>query len=187
VPEPGSVTVTQQPRGPQSNFEKANDFKGSVTVATVTDGRANQSKTVTPFARSQWHAGGSPVTVPERHPGAAAYAGAVMLASVGIILSAVGMIETATYALAVGGVLFCALAVSADVLTLTMPSVVGALWRHRSPAVVLGGLLWCAGAAVTVANLAGYIGEHIEQYENGRQRMATGRSMALERTGAAQG
>jgi hypothetical protein len=34
------------------------------------------------------------------------------------------MVETATYALAVGGVLFCALTVSADVLTPTMPSVV---------------------------------------------------------------
>jgi hypothetical protein len=73
------------------NFEKANDFKGSVTVATVTDKRANQSKTVTPFAQSQWQAGGSPVTVPERHPGAAAYAGAVMLASAGVTLSAVGI------------------------------------------------------------------------------------------------
>jgi hypothetical protein len=104
-----------------------------------------------------------------------------MLASVGITLSTVGMVETATYALAVGGVLFCALAVSADVLTLTLPSVIGALWRRRSPAVVLAGLLWCAGVAVTVANLAGYVGEHVEQYQNGRQTMATGRSMALER------
>jgi hypothetical protein len=32
--------------------------------------------------------------------------------------------ETATYALAVGGTLFCALAVAADVLTLTMPSAI---------------------------------------------------------------
>jgi hypothetical protein len=163
------------------NFEKTNDFKGSVTVATVTNGRANHSKTVTPFAQPQWQAGG-PVTVPKRYPGAAAYAGAVMIASVGITLSAVGMVETATYALAAGGVLLCALAVAADVLTLTMPSVIGALWRRRSPAVVaLAGLLWCAGAAVTVANLAGYVGEHVEQYQNGRETLATGRSMALER------
>jgi hypothetical protein len=105
-----------------------------------------------------------------------------MIASVGITLSAVGMVETATYALAAGGVLLCALAVAADVLTLTMPSVIGALWRRRSPAVVaLAGLLWCAGAAVTVANLAGYVGEHVEQYQNGRETLATGRSMALER------
>jgi hypothetical protein len=104
-----------------------------------------------------------------------------MIASVGITLSAVGMVETATYALAVGGVLLCALAVAADVLTLTMPSVIGALWRRRSPAVALAGLLWCAGAAVTVANLAGYVGEHVEQYQNGRETLATGRSMALER------
>jgi hypothetical protein len=40
----------------------------------------------------------------------------------------------------------------------TMPSVIGALWRRRSRAVLLAGLLWCAGAAVTVANLAGLRG-----------------------------
>jgi hypothetical protein len=73
------------------------------------------------------------------------------------------------------------LASSADLLTLTMPSVVGALWQRRSPAVALAGLLWCAGAAVTVANLAGYVGEHVEEYQNARQTLATGRSMALER------
>ncbi len=61
-----------------------------------------------------------------------------------------------------------------------MPSVIGALWRRRSPAVVLAALLWCAGGAVTVANLAGYVGEHVEQYQAGRQTMATGRSMAME-------
>jgi hypothetical protein len=60
-------------------------------------------------------------------------------------------------------ILFCALAVSADLLTLAMPSVVGALWRRRSPAVMLARALWCAGCAVTVANLAGYVGEHVEQ------------------------
>jgi len=55
------------------------------------------------------------------------------------------LVETATYSLVVGGVLFCALAVAADVLTLTMPSVIGALWRTalacrdpRRPAVVRG-------------------------------------------------
>jgi len=110
-----------------------------------------------------------------------AYVAAVSLATVGVGLSVVGMIETATYALAVGGVLFCALAVAADVLTLTMPSIIGALWRRRSPAVLLAGLLWCAGAAVTVSNLAGYAGEHVEEYQAGRETMAAGRSMAMER------
>jgi hypothetical protein len=38
----------------------------------------------------------------------------------------------------------------------------------------------CIGFA-PCSYFAGYIGEHIEQYENGRQTMATGRSMALER------
>jgi hypothetical protein len=116
-----------------------------------------------------------------------AYTAAVALAAVGIGLSALGMIETATYALAVGSVLFCALAVAADVLTLAMPSVIGALWRRRSPAVILAGLLWCAGAAVTVANLAGYVGEHVEQYQAGRETMATGRNLAMERLARLQG
>jgi len=33
----------------------------------------------------------------------------------------------------------------------------------------------------TVGNLAGYVGEHVEQYQAGRETMATGRSMAIER------
>jgi hypothetical protein len=66
-------------------------------------------------------------------------------------------------------------------ITLVMPATVGALWRRRSPAVVLAMALWCCGAAVTVANLAGYVGEHVEEYQNGRQTMATGRDMAMER------
>jgi hypothetical protein len=73
---------------------------------------------------------------------------------VGITLSAVGMVETATYALAVGGTLFCALALAADVLTLTMPSAVahcGIAGRSLFPR----GAQWRAGAAVTVANLRG--------------------------------
>src|SRR5258708_33847643 len=62
-----------------------------------------------------------------------------------------------------------------------MPSVIGALWRRRSLAVILAGLLWCAGAAVTVANLAGYGGEHVEQYQAGRETLATGRTLTMER------
>jgi DNA-binding transcriptional regulator YdaS (Cro superfamily) len=118
---------------------------------------------------------------PARGVSVGGYLAATCLAAVGVTLSGVGMVETATYALAIGGVLFCALAVAADVLTLTMPATVGALWRRRSPAVVLAGALWCAGSAVTIANLAGYVGEHVEQYQSGRETLATGRSMALER------
>jgi hypothetical protein len=104
-----------------------------------------------------------------------AYVAAIGLATVGVGLSVVGMVVTATYVL--GGVLFRALAVAADVLTLTIPSVIGALRRRRSPTVLLAGLLWCAGAAVTVANLAGYVGEHIEQYQAGRGHRADGTTL----------
>jgi hypothetical protein len=70
---------------------------------------------------------------------------------------------------------------SADLLTLVMPATIGALWRKRSPAVILAGLLWCAGVAVTVVNIAGYVGEHVDEYQNGRQTVVTGRDMAMER------
>jgi hypothetical protein len=174
----------------QHPTEKPNDFKDSVTVARDAalpadhDGEKDSiTNAVTTFAQPQWQAIADPAPASrgERRWSVASVAAAVCLAAVGITLSAVGIVETATYALAVGGALFCALAVSADLLTLTMPSVAGALWRRRSPAVVLAGLMWCAGAAVTIANLAGYVGEHVEQYQNGRQTLATGRSMALER------
>ena len=191
-----TVPVDQRPA------EKPNDFRESVTVerdaASPADRGGEKSsgtKAVTTFAQPQWRATSlsatgqrfaavDPAQLGEqgaRRWSMASVAAAVCLAAVGITLSTVGMVETASYAMAVGGVLFCALAVSADLLTLTMPSVVGALWRRRSPAVVLAGALWCAGAAVTVANLAGYVGEHVEQYQNSRQTLATGRSMALER------
>jgi hypothetical protein len=160
--------------------QKPNDFKGSVTVErdaalpTKRDGKKHSSTNgVTQFIQPQNQVA--------TRPGYGAITAAIGLATVGITLSVVGMVETATYALAAGGVLFCTLAVVADVLTLTMPSVAGALWRRRSPAVVLAGALWCAGAAVTVANLAGYVGEHVEQYQAGRETLATERGIALER------
>lgn len=109
------------------------------------------------------------------------YVASGLLAVVGIGLSAIGMIETATYSLAAGGFLFCALAIGADALTLTMPATIRALWWKRSPAVVLAGLMWCVGIVVTVENIAGYVGEHVEQYQAGRETGATERSMALER------
>jgi hypothetical protein len=104
-----------------------------------------------------------------------------LLGAVGIGLSAIGMIETASYALAVGGVLFCALAIAADALTLVMPATIGALWRKRSPAMALAGLLWCAGVAVTFINIAGYVGEHIEQYQTARESRATEHNVTMER------
>jgi hypothetical protein len=109
------------------------------------------------------------------------YAAAGIVGAVGIGLSAIGMVETATYSLAVGGVLFCAKAIGADALTLTMPTTIRALWRRRSPLVVVAGLMWCVGGVVTVSNIAGYVAEHVEQYQVGRETGATERSMAMER------
>jgi hypothetical protein len=168
------VAVTAPAAQPDTrSAEKPNGFKGRVTVAdrhSVTIGKAHKSNGVTPSVQPPWQAGN-----------VVAYGAAICLAIIGIGLSAIGMVETATYSLAVGGFLFCALAIAADVLTLAMPATVGALWRKRSPAVALAMVLWASAAAVTLANLAGYVGEHVEQYQNGRQTMATGRTMAMER------
>jgi len=93
------------------------------------------------------------------------------------------MTETASYSLVGGGFLFCTLAVAADVLTLTMPR---RHWRPVAPPLTgrdPGRPAVVAGAAVTVVNLAGYVGEHLEQYQAGRETMATVRSMAMERLG----
>ena len=103
------------------------------------------------------------VTPPVPRGSIGRYVAAGLLGVVGIGFSAIGMIETASYSLTVGGLLFCAKAIGADVLTLTMPATIGTLWRKRSPAVILAGVLWCAGIVVTVENLAGYVGEHVEQ------------------------
>jgi hypothetical protein len=120
------------------------------------------------------HQGATVVTLVGR------YAAPVLLGAVGIGLSAVGMVETASYAWAIGG-LFCALAVSADVLTLTMPAIIAALWRRRSAAVLLAFGLWLGGVAITTANIAGFIGERTEQYQTARETGATERAMTLER------
>jgi len=146
---------------------------------TVKDRTATERKRRSRAKRKQCDrhitAPGHGVTVPVTAPvtGTAGsigrYVAAGLLGAVGIGLSAIGMVETASYSLAVGGFLFCALAMAADVLTLVMPATIGALWRKRSTAVVLAGLLWCAGVAVTVVNIAGYVGEHIEQYQVARK------------------
>jgi hypothetical protein len=108
------------------------------------------------------------------------HAAAIIVGAVGIGLSAMGMVETASYSMAFG-FLFCAKAIGADALTLTMPPTIRVLWRRRSPAVALAFLMWCAGVVVTVSNIAGYVGEHVEQHEAGRETGATERAIAMER------
>jgi hypothetical protein len=108
-------------------------------------------------------------------------AAVVLLILIGVTLSAVGMFETATYAQASGGWSSLAKALGADTLTLTMPAAIGALWCRRSPVVVLALALWVAGLTITSANIAGFIGEHAEQYQAGREVAATDRNLVLER------
>jgi hypothetical protein len=180
VRTPPLPAVTPEDTVTPPAIEQAPDGHDAVTAAAPMAAPRN-ADTVTRGAMTAKRDGVAVAHPTGRATDVMAYVAAIGLATVGVGLSVVGMVETATYALAVGGVLFCAVAVAADVLTLTMPSVIGTLWRRRSLAVILAGLLWCAGAAVTVANLAGYVGEHVEQYQAGREAMAAGRSMAIER------
>ncbi len=114
-----SPDVTLVPATVPVEIRKGNDFNGDVTVRdTVTGGKSNRDNDVSPFVESRWQAAGK-----RRHSATVGrYLAAGLLAAVGLTLSAVGMVETATYSLAVGGTLFCAMAVTADALTLAMPS-----------------------------------------------------------------
>jgi hypothetical protein len=103
-----------------------------------------------------------------------------IVASVGVALAVIGMIETTAYALRVGGWLFAALAICADALVLFMPAAVAGLWRRRSPATIVAAALWLVGAAVTLANLSGYIGSSDDAFRAVRETQSTQRSLALE-------
>ncbi len=105
----------------------------------------------------------------------------VVLASVGLALAAIGMIETTSYSLRVGGPLLAALAICADALVLFMPTAVAALWRRRSPAAIAAAGLWLIGGAITLANLSGYIGSSDDAFRAARQSKAMERALALER------
>jgi hypothetical protein len=101
----------------QRPTEKPNDFKEIVTVerdaalpANRRDGEKLSTKAVTPFPEPQWQAIADPAPASrgERRWSVTSVAAAVCLAAVGLTLSTVGAVETATYSLAVGGVLFWA-------------------------------------------------------------------------------
>ena len=106
--------------------------------------------------------------------------GAAVLASVGVALAAIGMIETTAYAARVGGMLFAGLAVCADALVLFMPAAVAALWRRRSPAMIVAAGLWLMGGAVTLSNLSGFVGSSDDLFRAARETQSTQRVLALE-------
>ena len=103
-----------------------------------------------------------------------------IVASVGVALAVIGMIETTAYAMRVGGWLFAGLAICADALVLFMPAAVAGLWRRRSPAAIVAAALWLVGGAVTLANLSGYIGSSDDAFRAVRETQSTQRSLALE-------
>jgi hypothetical protein len=109
--------------------------------------------------------------------------GTTIVASLGVALAAIGMIETTTYSLRVGGLLLAGLAICADALVLFMPAAVAALWRRRSPAMIAAAGMWLVGGAVTVANLSGYIGSSDDEFRAARESRSMQRVLALEQLG----
>jgi hypothetical protein len=122
----------------------------------------------------------SPVPARRGMGGARRILGSVVLASVGVTLAVVGMVETTTFATRVGGMLFASLAVCADLLVLLMPAAAAALWRRRSPAFALAAALWLVGAAATLANLSGYIGSSDDAFRAARETQSIERTVQLE-------
>jgi len=118
--------------------------------------------------------------VPSRRSTCGRLLAITIVASVGIALAAIGMIETTAYAMRVGGWLFAALAICADALVLFMPAAVAGLWRRRSPAAIVAAALWLVGGAVTLANLSGYIGSSDDAFRAVRETQSTQRALALE-------
>jgi hypothetical protein len=107
--------------------------------------------------------------------------GTAILASVGIALAAIGMIETTSYSLRVGGPLLAGLAICADALVLLLPAAIAALWRRRSPATIAAAGLWLIGCVITLANLSGYIASGDDAFRAGRESQTMQRTLALER------
>jgi hypothetical protein len=71
--------------------------------------------------------------------------------------------------------------VCADALVLFMPAAIVALWRWRSPAVILAAALWLTAACVTLANLSGYVGSREDYFRAGRETQSMERAVVLER------
>jgi hypothetical protein len=122
----------------------------------------------------------SPAGADSSSSGFARVLGTVLLASIGVAMAAIGMVETTNYALRVGGLLFAGLAVCADALVLLMPAAVAALWRRRSPAMIVAAGLWLVGGAVTLANLSGYVGSSDDAFRAVRESGSMQRTLALE-------
>ena len=109
--------------------------------------------------------------------------GTAILACVGLALAAIGMVETTSYSLRVGGPLLAALAICADALVLFMPAALAALWRRRSPAMIAAAGLWLVGGAITLANLSGYIASSDDEFRAARESRSMQRAITLERLG----
>jgi hypothetical protein len=107
--------------------------------------------------------------------------GTAILAGIGIALAAIGMIETTSYSLRVGGPLLAGLAICADAMVLFLPAAIAALWRRRSPATIAAMGLWLIAGAVTLANLAGYIASSDDEFRAARESRSMQRALAWER------
>jgi hypothetical protein len=108
------------------------------------------------------------------------------IAAVGIGLSVAGMFASTRYATTTAAdadrFLFAAVAVSADLLSLLLPSGIVAIWRARRRGLGLIAMpLWIAAVLVTSTNLGGYFGVRSDSFISSRQSETIERSMVLDR------
>jgi hypothetical protein len=112
----------------------------------------------------------------------------VTLAVTGVTLAAIGMLATTDYSMRTADgadrLLLAALAIAADLLTLTLPAASAAVWHaKRRGLAAAAAVLWIAAAAVTAMNLAGFISVNGDAFLAGRQTASTERALVIERIG----
>jgi hypothetical protein len=110
----------------------------------------------------------------------------VALAATGIVLAAVGMSATISYAVKIAAgpdrLLLAVLAAAADVLALLLPSAAVGLWRARRRLVAIGAcVLWLVAAVTTLSNLAGFANTSADAFASARETKATERALVLDR------
>jgi hypothetical protein len=80
--------------------------------------------------------------------------------------------------------LMAALAGAADTMTLVLPAAACALWRARRHLLAMAAwTMWTVAAGITVANVAGFIGQHTDSFLGARELASTEHALVLERLG----
>jgi hypothetical protein len=104
---------------------------------------------------------------------------------IAVLLAGVGTFGTVSYSLTTAAgadrLALAALALGADLLTLMLPAAIAAAWRHRQRGLALAAaLMWFCAAAVTAANLCGFVGLGADRFVASREVAGTERATVLE-------